>query len=93
MTDYRGETPHTSKDKKLKPQTSAGKVMLILLWHCNGLIPVHYFEPTTTVTIATSYIHIFDSNLKTVTQTSVAFCSIITCVGILQQLPMKQSGS
>jgi hypothetical protein len=23
----------------------------------------------------------------------VAFCSIITCVGILQQLPMKQSGS
>jgi hypothetical protein len=62
------ETFHISKDIKFKPQASAGKVMLILLWNCNGLILEHYFEQTTTVTTAASYTKIFKSKLKPVTR-------------------------
>jgi len=68
MTEYRVETFHVSKDKKFKPQASAGKVMLILLWDCNGLILEHYFEPTTIITTAASYTKIFKSKLKPVTR-------------------------
>jgi hypothetical protein len=71
MTDQRGNTPRLQRQKVKIP--SAGKVMLILLWDCNGLILVHYFEPTTTVTIATSYIHIFDSKPKPVTHNQSGF--------------------
>jgi hypothetical protein len=53
------ETFHVSKDKKFKPQVSAGKLMLILLWDCNGLILNIYFKPTTAVTTAASYTKIF----------------------------------
>jgi hypothetical protein len=62
------ETLPVSKDKKFKPQVSAGKVMLILLWDCNGLIMEHYFERTTTVTTAAPYTKIFKSKLKSVTR-------------------------
>jgi hypothetical protein len=64
MTEQTTETFNVSKDKKFKPQASAGEVMLILLWDCNGLIMEHYFEQTTTVTTAASYTIIFKSKLK-----------------------------
>jgi hypothetical protein len=68
MTEYRVETFHVSKDKKVKLQASAGKVTLILLWDCNGLILEHYVEPTTTLITAASYTKIFKSMLKPVTR-------------------------
>ena len=61
------ETLHVSKDKKFKSQASAGEVMLILLWDCNGLTMEHYFEQTT-VTTAASYTKIFKSKMKPVTR-------------------------
>jgi hypothetical protein len=52
MTVYGLETPHISKDKKFKSQTSAGKAILLLFWDLNGSILKHYHEQGTAVTAA-----------------------------------------
>jgi len=57
------ETPHIWKDIKFKSQTSAGKVILLLFWDCNGSILEHYHEQGTTVTAAL-YTEILKSKLK-----------------------------
>ena len=49
--------------KKSKSQASAGKVMQLLFWDCNGLVLELYVQQGTTVTAA-SYTEILKSRLK-----------------------------
>jgi hypothetical protein len=95
---YGVQTPHISKDK-FKFQVSAGKVMLLLFWGCNGPIVEHYLEQGLLLLLHCTLnvkIKAAASDSQEVQRFAVQgkfFCSIIMHICIPWQLPLKQSGS